>query len=73
MKLVAGNQPSVPAVFEPTALHAEPFHLATWSACAIPAMLTASVPTYTSVPCAASDRTLSSTAPGPPMACHVPS
>src|SRR5258708_1198904 len=45
-----GNQPSAPPVLELRALHAEPFHLTTWSACAIPATLVESVPTYTSVP-----------------------
>ena len=45
MNVVVVNQPSVPAVFEPTALHAEPSHFTTWSAAAIPATFVASVPT----------------------------
>src|SRR5215210_2143684 len=40
-----GNQPFVPAVFEPSALHADPSHLATWSAFGSPAMSFASEPT----------------------------
>ena|SRR5439155_9042803 len=72
-----GNQPSAPPVFELRALHAEPFHLTTWSACAIPATLVESVPTYTSVPLAARARTKLVTAPPPgappePIACHPP-
>src|SRR6266516_6843409 len=77
MDAEAGNQPSVPPVFEPRALHAVPFHLATWSACAMPATLVESVPTYTSVPFEARLRTKSVTAPPPgaapePIACHPP-
>lgn len=45
MNAVAGYQPTVPALFEPTAFQVEPFQRATWSAFAIPAMLVASVPT----------------------------
>jgi hypothetical protein len=45
MNAEAGNHPLSPLVFEPTALHALPFHLATWSACGICAMSLASEPT----------------------------
>ena len=45
MEVVVVKKPSVPAVLEPSALHEAPSHLATWSACAMPSMLTASEPT----------------------------
>jgi hypothetical protein len=45
MDVVAGNHPFAPLASEPIALQAVPFHFATWSACAIPAMSLASEPT----------------------------
>ena len=44
MNAVAGSHPSVSAALAPSALQALPFHLATWSACAMPAMFTESLP-----------------------------
>ena len=41
---MAGKHPSVLAVLAPSALQALPFHLATWSAFAMPAMSTESLP-----------------------------
>ena len=57
IEVVVGNHPFAPPLSAPTALHADPFHLATWSACAMPATSFASVPTYTSVPTAVRPRT----------------
>jgi hypothetical protein len=77
MLVAVVNHPSVPALFDPMALQADPFHLTTWSAFARPATSDPSVPTYTSVPLAASARTYASSAqlqppPPEPMACQVP-
>src|SRR5215207_4099934 len=66
MYVVVGNQPSVPAAFEPSALHEVPFQRATLSACAIPAMFFMSAPTYTFVPTAVTLRTNPLIAPAPP-------
>jgi hypothetical protein len=77
MNVVVENQPFVPAVSAPRALHAEPFQLATWSAWGMPATSLASVPMKTSVPTAVRLRVIPVTAPDPgpgpdPIACHPP-
>jgi hypothetical protein len=57
MFVPTGNHPSAPPAFDPSALHADPLHFATWSAWGMPATFDPSVPTYTSVPLASSART----------------
>jgi hypothetical protein len=57
MFVPTGNHPSAPPAFDPSALHADPLNFATWSAWGMPATFDPSVPTYTSVPLAASART----------------
>src|SRR5687767_2436172 len=75
MLVPTGNHPSVPPVFEPMALHADPSHFATWSAWAMLSTFDPSVPTNTSVPLELSPRTYASSAqpqipPPVPIACH---
>src|SRR4029079_5737123 len=70
-----GKIPFLPLVFAPSALHAEPFHFAMWSACGIPATSVPAVPNETFGPATATVRTqvVKAAPPGPvPRALHLP-